>query len=291
MPKQVFPAAAEGMPNFNRRTFLRGTGSAIAVAGAGVAPAVATADAPAVAPQSEELQRLGQLLVDSLAERAAAEAEIARIADEWRDRWPLAPEALLGSTIRGTALDDSMWRAERDIAGDVLERDVSLLTERLTKEQRAEFAGKRLAFYVWKRSSIVDELERLREREPAGRTVKALARNRAWRAKAITRAKTKLNLVKSYEAEAARLLQVSGMNAAKARLAKAEANVLSVRKAISNADARSPADLWKKAEVVRDELKEHTYDWSEMFPGTSLDRLQRLVFAVAGAASIMKVAS
>lgn len=43
MPKQAFPAAAEGMPNFNRRTFLRGMGSATAVAGVVTAPTVAEA--------------------------------------------------------------------------------------------------------------------------------------------------------------------------------------------------------------------------------------------------------
>jgi hypothetical protein len=271
----------EGAPNFSRRSFLRGTGSAIAIVGTGVGPAVAAVDMPAAAPESEELQRLGQLLTDYLAERAAAEAEIERISDEWRDRWPFAPEAILGPLIRGSAWDDDMWRPERDIAGEVLERDVASLTERLSRGKRSELAGQKMAFYVEKRSSIADKLAELRSREIKGRTPKALKRNRAWRADAIARAKTELDLADQYEAETARLRKVSGMNAAKARLARAKANVSSVRESISIADAYSPADLWKKAEVVRDEMNEGRYDWAEMFPDSSLGRLHRLALAVA----------
>jgi len=288
MPKHTFPAAAEGTPNFNRRTILGGLALAPSITVPVVSAHANILDQnirPAAAAPSlhAELQRLVQSLDEFLAERTAAQAEVDRIADEWCNRWPMAPEALLGPTISRTALDDDMWRAERDIAGNVLERDVSLLTKRLTKEQRAEFAGKKLAFYVWKRSNLVDRLEDLRQREPVGRTPKALARNRAWRSEAIAQAEARLNFVTTYDSETAHMREVSGINAAKARLAEAKANVTSVREAISNADARSPADLWKKAEVVREELQEHSYDLSELFPGSSMARLQRLAFATARA--------
>lgn len=51
MPKQAFPAAAEGTPIFSRRTFLQGMGSAGIVAGIVVAPAAAEAYQAAYGPE------------------------------------------------------------------------------------------------------------------------------------------------------------------------------------------------------------------------------------------------
>jgi hypothetical protein len=299
MPKRSFQVTTEGMPkdsilgnmpNFNRRTFLHGLGSTAAMAGVVAAPAVAEASAPAATPENEELRQLVQLLDDYLAGRAAANAEVDRIADEWRDRWPLAPEILLGPTVNGRPFDDNMWSAERDIAGKVLARDVSVLTKRLTKNQRAELSGQRKAFYVGKRSSLADTLTRRQDQKPSGRTPKALARNRVWRAKTIAQAQTQLDLAHRYEAETAQLREVSGMNGAKNRRAAAERNIASTREAISLVEARTPADLWMKAEVMRDELKESGLEMAP-FVGSAFGRLHRLAFSMADAKTSHELAS
>jgi hypothetical protein len=70
MPKHVFGAAATGLPEVNRRVFLRGMGSAGAVAGVAAAPAVAHAIDAGRLP-AENLEPADQLQA-ALAELKAA---------------------------------------------------------------------------------------------------------------------------------------------------------------------------------------------------------------------------
>lgn len=72
MSKRMFPAAAEGMPNFNRRTFLQGAASAGVVAGVVVAPAVAEAYQAAYGPEERlrhHLLMAGQAMDELVPER------------------------------------------------------------------------------------------------------------------------------------------------------------------------------------------------------------------------------
>lgn len=285
MSKRMFPAAAEGMPNFNRRTFLRGMGSATAVAGVVAAPAVAEAVISAQA-ENPELLRLHEELTARLQERAAAEAEIARIADEWRDRWPLAPEDLLGIVImaKERAYDDGMWRAERDIAGEVLFRDPSMLSRRTSRRYRDDLMAAPVAFYIEKTDHIEKQLRDWENMPPKGRTPAALARNTKWVAGVISDYRSRLHLARQYDVKTARFRKISGMDAAKQRRARANENLQLARELLSEVSAWTQGGLALKARVMRGELDECALgSASALFEGTALGRMRRLVLQMADA--------
>lgn len=285
MSKRMFPAAAEGMPNFSRRIFLHGMGSAAAVAGVVAAPAVADAAIPAQA-ENPELLRLHEQLTAQLAERAAAEADIARIADEWRDRWPLAPEDLLGIAIKAEerAYDDGMWRAERNIAGRVLFRNPTTFSRRTVRRYRADVLTGPVAFYIEKTDHIEKILRDWENTPPRGRSPAALARNTKWRAGVISDRQNRLRLARQYDAETENVLDVSGMNAAKKRLSRADDVVCVTRELLSRELAWTHSGLSLKAQVMCDELGENgSRPSADAFAGTPLGRLYRLVHQMVDA--------
>jgi len=142
------------------------------------------------------------------------------LADEWKHLWPLAPEELLGTWNMHKQAWDS---AEKDILGKPLLRDTSVLTMRLSAQQRAE-AGQQ-CFAVSSAAELQKSLEFWREWRPRGRTEKALARNRVAKAKALRRVRRQLRLALRYEADIAGVRKAAGVEAAKARFKTSEENL------------------------------------------------------------------
>jgi hypothetical protein len=98
-------AAAEGMPEVNRRRLLLGLASASAVAAT-----VSIPEADAAPSENPELVRLGNLLPAAEAEHEAAVEYRWAIDREWSPRWPQSPKALHRS---GGSRDE----VDRDLAG------------------------------------------------------------------------------------------------------------------------------------------------------------------------------
>lgn len=261
-------------------TRLGTTSAALAVGGGASLPFVQAATISDT-PENEELLSLNDLLRDALASRSAARAEIVQIADEWASRWPLAPEPLLGPDFRGRVNGTDWYTPEVDIAGRPLYRDTSILREHLSKKRRIELAGRRMAFLIFRATIIEQHLANWRKRKPTGRTPKALARNRGYRAKVVARFERDLELARHYDADTAHIRKVSGMNAAQARLAVATSQVTSIREAISHAAAFSDVGLRIKIEAVRAEMTEEGLN-AKMFGYSMMGRVSRLAFAVAG---------
>ncbi|MDX3930301.1 MAG: hypothetical protein QHC90_31575, partial [Shinella sp.] len=188
------------------------------LAAASVPPTAVVAAAAAIPPAAVEVAASGmqenpELLAAykrfkaARAEVAAAKDALEWLVDEWRHRWPLAPEELLccanAHVFGGTAHEN----AERDIAGNFLIRDTSSLTKRFTREMRQKTPE--TCFSIVSAKEAEERLAEWRQQTPAGRTEKALARNRAYRDDAIQRWQRKLELAREYEAETARLRAAS----------------------------------------------------------------------------------
>jgi len=277
------------MTIINRRQALTRLGATSAAMTVGGGAALHAAQAPEATPtpaENPELQRLHEQLAAQLAERAAARAEIARIAAEWRDRWPLAPEELLGLVIgaRERVYDDGMWRAERDITGAVMFRDPSALSKKTVRRYRDNALVGPVAFYIEKTDHIESDLLYWESTSPKGRTPAALARNTKWIAGITSDRRDQLELARQYDDETARLLNVSGMNAAKARLAEAAQSIRSTREMVSRAEAWTHGGFVLKAQVLRNEFAEQIELLNpELFAGHALARMHRLVLQLADA--------
>jgi hypothetical protein len=91
MPNTSVRAAAEGMPDVNRRRLLLGLASASAVAATVSIPQAADA-API---ENPVLIRMADELPAIEAECHAADAAIDSVLAQWRPLWPLAPEEIV----------------------------------------------------------------------------------------------------------------------------------------------------------------------------------------------------
>jgi hypothetical protein len=152
---------------------------------------------------------------EAQADLAKVISELDWLAAEWKHLWPLAPEELLGVPWGDRLGPDSGQKAECDIAGYFIRREHATLTKRLSKKFRAE--GGVSCFGVETAAEVAKDLARWREDVPVGRTAKSLAVNQKFRRDHIKRLEQKHALAPAYEAETARLRQVSGADAATER--------------------------------------------------------------------------
>lgn len=237
---------------------------------------------PSTKAENPELLRLHGQLTENLAERAAAKSDIGRIAEKWQDRWPLVPEELLGPTTDRDANDGVMWKRERDIAGKLLRRDPSVFSKRTLRRYRLNAFDGPVAFCFEKADSLEERLHHWMDSKPTGRTPAALSRNTKWREDGISDLRNRIDLTQQYDTKIAHLREISGMNAAKERLARARAGVEATREALAQQDAWTPDGLILKALVVRDELNENYNGLNlELFAGTPLGRMYRTIFQIA----------
>ncbi|TLX12481.1 hypothetical protein FFR93_17010 [Rhizobium sp. MHM7A] len=251
MPNETILAAAEGLPCATRRALLFGLAAASTTAAIAVAPDAQGADlvqtqALAVQAENAELVTAYQKFDAACTELKTAHDELEWLADEWRHQWPLAPEELL----LGANAQDGRYTvpAERDIIGRFLVRDTSELTKRLSPKFRRE--NSKTCFAVRTAEEEREILKRWRQSTPKGRTEKALARNRAYRIQSIKECELRIQLAERYEAETSRLRQVSGVDAAKLRVAKADTRLLAAANDVSQCQARTLAGLGMKADAL-----------------------------------------
>ncbi|MCZ4430710.1 hypothetical protein O3S81_13475 [Agrobacterium sp. SOY23] len=234
-----------------RRTFLGGAAVASLPVAAATCVAVtaiqAEAAAPAVVAENPDLLAAYARLQDAQAELHAAKDALEWIVDEWRHRWPLAPEELLGGSHANASWGRSDG-AERDIVGRFLVRDTSTLCKRFSKRQRQETPT--ACFFVMSPEDAAETLETLRNRTPSGRSEKALAKSRADLDVAIKRFEHKLVLAQEYETNTAILREAAGVDAAKQRIKEAETRVAVISSQISKIPAFTHEGLVIKADAI-----------------------------------------
>jgi hypothetical protein len=233
-----------------RRAFLKSApaaivSSAVLPASASAASASAVSAEP-VAASPALVEAYGRLRAAFVEEREAKEA-LEWIADEWRHRWPLAPEELLWGANADRC---GSWRdtAERDIIGNIIHRDTSALGKRFSAKFRSETP--KTCFSVQTSESLQDTVDAWTEREPTGRTEKALARNRVRRTEVIQEYSQKVALARQYEAETERLRQAAGVSEAQDRVLEAKRQVASACRDISNLPATNVKDVLIKGEAI-----------------------------------------
>ncbi|TAX39127.1 hypothetical protein [Rhizobium leguminosarum] len=252
MPNTSIPATTEGMPNATRRALLWGLAAASTAAAVAVAPdaqgAIATEAQALACDQAEnpELISTYRKFYDACADLKEAQDSLEWIADEWRHQWPLAPEELL----LGANAQDGRYTmpAERDIVGRYLVRDTSELTKRLAPKFRREIG--KTCFGIRTADEEKERLKRWKRSTPTGRTEKALERNRAYRIKAISECELRIQLAAQYEAETARLREVSGADAARLRVREADIRLQKAADEVSQCQARTVAGLAMKADAL-----------------------------------------
>ncbi|MGR8923840.1 hypothetical protein ACU8MB_08835 [Rhizobium leguminosarum] len=289
MPNTSIPAAAEVMPNTTRRALLWGLAAASTAAALAVAPDAHGADviqAPSLAgdqAENPELIAAYQKLCDACVELKEAQQAREWLADEWKHRWPLAPEALLwGANAQdGRYIDDG----ERDIIGRYLLRDTADLTKRMSAKYRRE--NPRTCFSILTSARAREIVADRKKSSPKGRTEKARARNQAMRDDAIRTYEQNIVLAEQYEAETARLRRISGADAVQLRVRNADARQRKAADEVSQCEARTVAGLGMKADaltVTASELMKITK--SNDSPLGQLARFVNSVAEVAGRAAV-----
>ncbi|MGO6982776.1 hypothetical protein [Rhizobium leguminosarum] len=220
--KSMTQAAVVGNSDVSRRSLLLGMAAASTAAAVAVVPTPArSASGSAAAPMGEnpELVAAYGLFSEACAELKTAKADLDWLADEWRHRWPLAPEEIL---LNANAQNDFYVSpgTETDILGRYLLRDTSALTKRLSRGFRGE--TRQTCFTLLTSEKARELRDRWERNVPKGRTEKSLARNRAFREEAIRDCTRDLALAEQYEAETARLRAESGAAQALQRVKDAD---------------------------------------------------------------------
>jgi hypothetical protein len=256
---KTITVAASMEPVLNRRQML--TGIAAASASVAVVATPSPAKSATVTNLPEENPDLLQAHADLLAARAEqeeAKAALEGLADEWKHRWPLAPEELLEGANAQSGYGVGK-NAERDILGRYLMRDTSVLTKRFTAKQHQETP--RTCFYLLTAARAEEVISNLEKCTPSGRTEKSLARNRADLDEGIRSCRNRLPVAKAYEAETARLRMMSGVDAAKERIRQAELKIdnlasdISYLPALTQEGINIKADALAENSVLKSELR------------------------------------
>lgn len=243
------------MQTITRRHFLRNTAAAGAVGTAATAPVAVAAIAPpmgqgtvAAPTENPKLLAAHEAVLAADAELKAARDALEWLVDEYRHLWPLAPEEILGAANASPHLHGDAV-IETDIAGRLLRRDTISLTKRLSKQFRQ--TNEKTCFVLDTSDSLQERLHSLRSRKPTGRTARALERNRAWIEDARRRVETALPLAIQYEAETARLRNVSGVEDFKARISAARYKRDTAVGALCKQTAFTAAGVALKVEALR----------------------------------------
>ncbi|WP_260682902.1 hypothetical protein [Rhizobium laguerreae] len=252
MNQSAGEAMAIELPSMSRRKLLLGIGAASAAAAVAIAPDAHGAAADQAQGFSSDQSENPDLIVayqkfnDACVQLEEARNSLEWLADEWRHQWPLAPEELL----LGANAQDGRYTmpAERDIIGRYVVRDTSGLTKRLAPKFRRE--NRKTCFVLRMAAEERDHLKRWKRSTPTGRTEKALARNRAYRIKAIRECELRIQLADHYEAETARLRQVSGADAARLRVRDADILLQKAADEVSKCQACTVAGLAMKADAL-----------------------------------------
>ncbi|OCJ02453.1 hypothetical protein A6U86_32240 [Rhizobium sp. AC27/96] len=178
-----------------------------------------------------------------------AKDDLEWLADEWRHRWPLAPEEILEGMNAHISRDAN---AERDILGRYIMRDTSVLTKRLSRKYREKNAT--MCFSVLTPEEAEERMAFWISNVPNGRTPKSLAEAQGRRDKIIAELKHKLVLAREYSEETNRLRGEAKVDLAKQRIASAVSQIHVERQKISRLTAFTHVGLRIKAEALREGL-------------------------------------
>ncbi|MBY5587865.1 hypothetical protein HFO49_10290 [Rhizobium leguminosarum] len=251
MPNEAVAATAEGLPNTTRRALLWSLAAASTAAAVAVAPDAHGAGALTSSglhdqAESPELISAYESFCDACTDLKEAHQAREWLADEWKHRWPLAPEALLwgANAQHGSYLDDG----ERDIIGRFIMRDTADLTKRMSAKFRR--ATPRTCFSILTSSRAREIVEKWKRSSPKGRTEKARVRHQLFRDKMIREYETNIELAEQYETETARLREISGADAARLRVKEADDRLLKAANEVSQCPAYTVAGLGMKADAL-----------------------------------------
>jgi hypothetical protein len=238
------------MPNITRRNLLKQSPAVLAVAAVPASAAVAALPAEPALIENAELIAAYDRFLAARAEVAAAEDALEWLADEWRHRWPSAPEEILGFA-NADEKDGGHFKdiidAERDITGRLVFRDTAALTKRFTKKQRQETP--RTCFGVYKPDSLLQTIKGW-EQPRTARTERALAKKLADQKRILHEYREKLRLSEIYHAECARLREASGVLQVKRRIEAAKVELDRACSSVSYMPARTAEGLRLKAAVL-----------------------------------------
>jgi hypothetical protein len=166
--------------------------------------------------------------------------ELEWLADEWRHRWPVAPDEILG----WRADNDETENAERDIIGRRIMRNPNDIPKKKRHDDQSA------CFTVHR----VEWLQRMIEnhKEPRNtRTERARLRAKADQLRFLAEFTEQLRLSRKYHAEITRLRNESGVEEIHRRLARAKSDVAFAAAAVARADARTTVGLVMKAQVIK----------------------------------------
>jgi hypothetical protein len=214
MPNTV-QAAAEGMPNLDRRRLLIGLAAASTAA---AAMTVAPSAHSATHSENPELIRLGGGLAAIAEEYRISAAERKAIVKEWKKVWPVAPDEIIcGRWSR---------EIERDITGAGIAREGK-------KDCLSIWSCDELEWYLSRAKSI------LKGKAIDKRSLGGLPNRAAWEDE-LDRLVAQYTAASKYEAEKARVLKASGYKAADERKHAAAAALIGI---INNIMAQSETTM------------------------------------------------
>jgi len=236
-------AAAVTTTLISRRGIL---GAGLAISAASAAPTyvfAAHSEAASSSAADAPLYDLISQFAVAQAELGKAKSDLEWLVDEWRHRWPLAPEEIL----RGVGRQDTNWhKCERDIAGRLLERETASLTHRFTKEWREKHP--RESFHLVPSERLAEQIADVRSRPI--RTPAGMVRQRKQQEAMLRQLEKEFELAKAYEEETERLRELSGVEDLKARIRSAEQKVIRLQNAVYAYKPKTTAALHAKADFV-----------------------------------------
>jgi hypothetical protein len=209
-------------------------------------------------------------LLAARAELAAAEDALEWLADEWKHRWPLAPEEILWG-----ANSSPREGGECDIIGRPITRNHVELTKCMSAKFRK--IGGKSCFGVLTIERLEEEIAEWTNRVPKGRTPKALEANVGLRQRMIGEYQRKLALARDYHAETERLRNLAGVEQIKQRVTDAKNRMYHAAEAISFLPAYTLHGLQLKAEAISVSFSEYTIFLADRRP---LGEIARLVQSV-----------
>ncbi len=234
-------ATASTMANaMSRRSLLAALGATAATVAAPTPEA--SAELPKVAsPENPALLEAYERYLSAAAELADAENALEWLNDEWRHRWPLAPEELLN--LSSNEYDPNV---ERDLIGRVVMREATELTKRLHADFRRE--PRKVCFTLYTEEYLESRIHCLSSPVKA-RTDKAVTRRQIERDRLLAEHRDTLKLAREYYVETATVRELSGVAAVQERLANARVNHRREADAVWNEPALTADGLRVKAAV------------------------------------------
>lgn len=236
------------MSSITRRNLLKQSPAALAVAAIPASAAVAALPTEASPSENIDLIYAFQRFKEARDELAAAKDALEWLIDEWRHRWPLAPEEILGGANADGRFGSAPDNAERDIAGRFVFRDTAPLTTRLTRKMRGR--NPRLCFSIETPEQIQAGIDRWQTPRP-GRTAASIARNLVEQQRILAKYRAALPLSRAYHAETERLRKASGVAQVTHRIKVAETAFDRACRDVSHEKAYTFEGLRMKAEVLQ----------------------------------------